>query len=284
MGKGKAHKRPIQGGKSSFLASGMAVPKLHPNPSEEDSLETLQEEKETTATIDETAPAQQWVRASLTLVPSPIGNLLDITFRAIEVLKAADVILCEDTRTSGQLLKHYQIKRPLMAYHAHNEHGVAEQLISRMQKGEKMALLSDAGTPGLSDPGFLLVRAVVQAGLKVECLPGATAMVPALVASGLPSDRFVFEGFLPLKKGRQTLLTQLAEEERTIVLYESPHRLAKTLQQLAEFLGAERKAVVVRELSKIFEEYKQGTLAELAQYYGTHQPKGEIVLVVAGKD
>lgn len=284
MGKGKAHKRPIQGGKKSFLASGMAMPKLYLNPSEENSLEPLQEEKETTVTKDDAGPAQQWVRASLTLVPSPIGNLLDITFRAIEVLKAADVILCEDTRTSGQLLKHYQIKRPLMAYHAHNEHGVAEQLISRMQKGEKMALLSDAGTPGLSDPGFLLVRAVVQAGLKVECLPGATAMVPALVASGLPSDRFVFEGFLPLKKGRQTLLTQLAKEERTIVLYESPHRLAKTLQQLAEFLSAERKAVVVRELSKIFEEYKQGTLAELAQYYGTHQPKGEIVLVVAGKD
>ncbi|MHA7130377.1 16S rRNA (cytidine(1402)-2'-O)-methyltransferase [Algoriphagus namhaensis] len=220
----------------------------------------------------------------LTLVPTPIGNLKDITLRAIEVLKDADVVLAEDTRTTGQLLKHLELKKPLQSYHMHNEHRAVEKLLDRMQKGERFALVSDAGTPAISDPGFLLVREVIEAGLEVQCLPGATAFVPALVASGLPSDRFTFEGFLPHKKGRKTRIEQLAEETRTMVFYESMHRLIKTLGQLAEVFGEDRKASVSREISKLHEETVRGTLTEIAEYYQTNPLKGELVLVVAGKD
>jgi len=219
--------------------------------------------------------------ASLYLIPTPIGNLADITFRAIEVLKSVDVILCEDTRTSGKLLKHYEISKPTQAYHQHNEHKVTEGLVKRMQAGEVLALISDAGTPAISDPGFLLGRACIKVGLEIECLPGATAFVPALVNSGLPSEKFVFEGFLPHKKGRQTRLKFLAEEERTIIFYESPHRLLKTLKQLEEFLG-DRQASVSRELSKMHEETVRASLSELHQYYEENTLKGEIVLVVEG--
>lgn len=219
---------------------------------------------------------------ALYLVPSPIGNLGDITYRAVEVLRNADAILCEDTRTSGILLKHYQISRPLVAYHAHNEHKVLQHIISRLQQGETLALLTDAGTPGISDPGFLLARECARNNIRVECLPGATAFVPALVQSGLPASRFVFEGFLPLKKGRQTMLRTLAAEPRTIILYESPHRLVKTLTELAGWLGADRQAAVCRELTKMFEETNRNTLANLAQHYSTTAPKGEIVLVIDG--
>lgn len=220
----------------------------------------------------------------LYLVPTPIGNLGDITYRAVDVLKNADVILCEDTRTSGVLLRHYNIQKPLTPYHAHNEHKVLNHLVEQLQAGKSFALLTDAGTPAISDPGFLLVRECVRNNIPVECLPGATAFVPALVQSGIPSNRFVFEGFLPLKKGRQTMMKQLAEEERTIILYESPHRLVKTLQELATFFGAERSAAVCRELTKMFEETRKGSLAELAAHYEQHGPKGEIVLVIAGKE
>jgi 16S rRNA (cytidine1402-2'-O)-methyltransferase len=220
----------------------------------------------------------------LYLVPSPIGNLGDITYRAVEVLKNADVILCEDTRTSSVLLKHYGISKPLTPYHQHNEHKVLGHLIAQIQDGKSMALITDAGTPGISDPGFLLVRECARNGIAVECLPGATAFVPALVQSGIPSDSFVFEGFLPLKKGRQTMMKKLAEEERTIVLYESPHRLVKTLQELATYLGSDRLAAVNRELTKMFEEVNRGPLEELAAYYEATPPKGEIVIVIAGKD
>lgn len=220
----------------------------------------------------------------LYLVPSPIGNLGDISYRAVEVLKAADVILCEDTRTSSVLLRHYQIQKPLTPYHQHNEHKVLSHIISQLQEGKTFALITDAGTPGISDPGFLLVRECVRNEIPVECLPGATAFVPALVQSGIPANRFVFEGFLPLKKGRHTLLTQLAAEERTIILYESPHRLVKTLKELATYLGEERYAAVCRELTKMFEETRKGTLGELAAHYEVHAPKGEIVLVIAGKE
>jgi 16S rRNA (cytidine1402-2'-O)-methyltransferase len=220
----------------------------------------------------------------LYLVPSPIGNLGDITYRAVEVLKNADVILCEDTRTSSVLLKHYGISKPLTPYHQHNEHKVLAHLVAQIQDGKTMALITDAGTPGISDPGFLLVRECARNGIAVECLPGATAFVPALVQSGIPSDSFVFEGFLPLKKGRQTMMKKLAEEERTIVLYESPHRLVKTLQELATYLGADRLAAVNRELTKMFEEVKRGSLAELAAYYEATPPKGEIVIIIAGKE
>jgi len=220
----------------------------------------------------------------LYLVPSPIGNLGDITYRAVEVLKQADGILCEDTRTSSVLLKHYNIQKPLTPYHQHNEHKVLAYLIEQLQAGKTYALITDAGTPGISDPGFLLVRECIKNNIPVHCLPGATAFVPALVQSGIPSNSFVFEGFLPLKKGRQTMLKKLAEEERTIVLYESPHRLVKTLQELGEYLGAGRQAAVCRELTKMFEETRKGALSELATHYTTHPPKGEIVLVVAGKD
>lgn len=218
----------------------------------------------------------------LYLVPTPIGNLADITFRAIEVLKSVDLILCEDTRSSGKLLKHYEIKKPLMAYHQHNEHKVTESLVNRMQAGETMAVITDAGTPAISDPGFLLSRACIEVGIEVQTLPGATAFVPALVNSGLACEKFVFEGFLPHKKGRQSRILALENEERTIVFYESPHRLIKTLNQLKEFWG-ERKASVSRELSKVFEENIRGTFSELITYYENHPLKGEIVLVVEGK-
>lgn len=220
---------------------------------------------------------------SLFLVPTPIGNLKDITLRAIEVLKTVDVILAEDTRTSGILLKHLEISRPFQSYHIFNEHKAVEKLVERMKKGEVFALISDAGTPAISDPGFLLVREVLAAGLEVQCLPGPTAFVPALVNSGLPNDRFVFEGFLPHKKGRKTRIDSLLEEVRTIIFYESPHRLIKTLEQLAEAFGPDRQACVSRELTKIHEENVRGTLSELVQYYQSNPLKGEIVLVVSGK-
>jgi 16S rRNA (cytidine1402-2'-O)-methyltransferase len=221
---------------------------------------------------------------SLYIVPTPIGNLADITLRALEVLKSVDLILTEDTRTSGFLLKHYTISKPLQSFHNFNEHKILASLIERMEKGEVMALVSDAGTPGISDPGFLIIRAALQANLKVECLPGPTAFVPALVKSGLPSDRFVFEGFLPQKKGRQTLLKQLAEEERTMIFYESPYRLVKTLEQFKEYLGADRKASVSRELTKMFEETVNGTIEEILTHFQAKEVKGEIVIVVAGKE
>jgi 16S rRNA (cytidine1402-2'-O)-methyltransferase len=220
----------------------------------------------------------------LYLIPSPIGNLGDITYRAVEVLKQADTILCEDTRSSAVLLKHYNISNPLTPYHQHNEHKILSHLIEQLQTGKTFALLTDAGTPGISDPGFLLVRECIRNNIRVECLPGATAFVPALIQSGIPSNRFVFEGFLPLKKGRQTLLKQLAEEERTIILYESPHRLVKTLQELATYFGAERNAAVCRELTKMFEETNKGTLSTLAQHYEKTPPKGEIVIIIQGKE
>jgi 16S rRNA (cytidine1402-2'-O)-methyltransferase len=219
----------------------------------------------------------------LWLVPSPIGNLADMTYRAVSVLQSADAILCEDTRTSGVLLRHYHIQKPLTPYHLHNEHKVLSLLIGRLKEGQQLALLTDAGTPGISDPGFLLVRECVREGIAVECLPGATAFVPALMQSGLPASSFVFEGFLPVKKGRQTALKAIAEEARTVILYESPHRLARTLRELAEHCGADRPAAVCRELTKLFEETRRGTLADLAAHYEAHPPKGEIVLVVGGK-
>lgn len=223
-------------------------------------------------------------RPNLYIVPTPIGNLKDITYRAVEVLKQADVILAEDTRTSGILLKHLEISRPLQSYHIFNEHKAVEKLVSRMKAGEYFALVSDAGTPAISDPGFLLVRAVLEAGLEVQCLPGATAFVPALVNSGLPNDRFVFEGFLPHKKGRKTRIEGLMEETRTMIFYESTHRIQKTLLQLSEAFGEDRQACVSRELTKLHEENVRGSLAELIEYYNTHSVKGEIVLVVAGKN
>lgn len=222
-------------------------------------------------------------RTSLYLVPTPIGNLADITLRALETLKSVDVILAEDTRTSGFLLKHYAISKPLQSFHNFNEHKILDGLIERMEKGEVMALVSDAGTPGISDPGFLLARACVEASLVIECLPGPTAFVPALVKSGLPSDRFVFEGFLPHKKGRQTMLRKLAEEERTMIFYESPYRLVKTLEQFIEYFGAERKGSVSRELTKMFEETVNGTLSEIVNHFKIKEVKGEIVIVIHGK-
>ncbi|MDO9552753.1 16S rRNA (cytidine(1402)-2'-O)-methyltransferase [Rhodonellum sp.] len=219
----------------------------------------------------------------LYLVPTPIGNLKDITLRAIEILKSVDVILAEDTRTTGKLLKHYEIHRPLQSYHVFNEHKTVERLLERLNNGEQMALVSDAGTPGVSDPGFLLVRAAKEAGLEVNCLPGATAFVPALVNSGLPTDRFTFEGFLPHKKGRKTRIENLLEENRTMIFYESPHRLAKTLLQFSEAFGPDRMASVSREMTKIYEENVRGTLQELIAYYEIHPIKGEIVIVLAGK-
>ena len=220
----------------------------------------------------------------LYLVPTPLGNLKDMTFRAIEVLQLVDVILCEDTRTSSKLLQHYQIQKPLSPYHQHNEHKIVGHLIDQLKGGKTFALITDAGTPGISDPAFLLVRDCIKEGIKVECLPGATAFVPALVNSGIPTNRFVFEGFLPLKKGRQTLLKQLAVEPRTIILYESPMRLVKTLKELAIYFGADRIASVSRELTKMFEENKQGSLADLAAYFESKTVKGEIVIVVAGAE
>lgn len=220
----------------------------------------------------------------LYLVPTPIGNLKDITLRALEVLKEVDLILAEDTRTSSHLLNHYQITKPLSPYHQHNEHKVLHHLVSQMLEGKKMAVVTDAGTPGISDPAFLLIRECIKVGIKVECLPGATAFVPALVNSGIPTNRFLFEGFLPVKKGRQTLLKQLAEEERTIIIYESPNRLIKTLEEFITYFGATRPCSISRELTKMFEENKRGTLAEVHEYFKDKTVKGEIVIVVAGKE
>lgn len=218
------------------------------------------------------------------LVPTPLGNLKDITLRAIEILQQVDLILCEDTRTSSKLLNHYSIEKPLTPYHQHNEHKIVAHLTDQLLAGKTMALITDAGTPGISDPAFLLVRECIQKNIKVECLPGAVAFVPALVNSGIPTNRFVFEGFLPLKKGRQTLLKKLAEEERTMIFYESPMRLVKTLEELATYFGAERTCSVSRELTKMFEENKRGSLQELAEYFKSKTVKGEIVIVVQGKE
>lgn len=218
----------------------------------------------------------------LYMVPTPIGNLEDISFRAIRVLKEADIILAEDTRTTAKLLKHYDIGTNMKSFHMHNEHKMLDQILSWLKTGMTIAQVSDAGTPGISDPGFLLVRACVENKVNVISLPGATAFVPALVNSGLPSDKFVFEGFLPVKKGRQTRLKFLAQENRTIIFYESPHKLLRTLKDLAEYLGADRKAAVSREISKMFEETKRGTLEELFQYFTEKVPKGEFVLIVDG--
>lgn len=218
----------------------------------------------------------------LFIVPTPVGNLEDMTFRAIRILREADLILAEDTRTSGFLLKHFEIGTPMISHHKFNEHKTVESVVQRIKAGQTVALISDAGTPAISDPGFLVVRTCIENEIEVECLPGATAFVPALVTSGLPNDRFCFEGFLPQKKGRQTRIRNLAGETRTMVFYESPFRLVKTLEQLAEVVGSERKASVAREISKLHEDVKRGTLAELALWYTLHPPKGEIVLIVAG--
>ncbi len=220
----------------------------------------------------------------LYLVPTPIGNLKDITLRSLEVLQTVDVILCEDTRTSSKLLLHYNINKPTSPYHQHNEHKILEHLITQMQSGKTFALITDAGTPAISDPAFLLVRECIKQNIKVECLPGATAFVPALVNSGLTTNRFVFEGFIPIKKGRQTLLKQLATEERTMIFYESPFRVIKTLENFAEYFGADRQCCVSRELTKMFEENKRGSLLEVAEYFKTHTLKGEVVIIVAGKE
>lgn len=218
----------------------------------------------------------------LYLIPTPIGNLEDITFRALRLLKEVDVVLAEDTRTTGFLMKHFEIKTPMISHHKFNEHKTLEKVVGRILNGETMALVSDAGTPAISDPGFLLVRACVAQGIEVETLPGPTAFVPALVNSGLPCDRFCFEGFLPQKKGRQTKLLQLSTEQRTMIFYESPFRLVKTLQQLSEAFGGERRASVSREISKLHEDTQRGTLNELHAHYCEHEPKGEIVIVVEG--
>jgi 16S rRNA (cytidine1402-2'-O)-methyltransferase len=218
----------------------------------------------------------------LYIIPTPIGNLADFTFRAVEVLKAVDLILAEDTRTSSVLLNHYQIQKPISPYHQHNEHKIVAHIADQMAAGKTIALLTDAGTPGISDPAFLLVRECVKNNIRVECLPGATAFVPALVNSGLPINSFCFEGFLPLKKGRQTMLKKLAEEERTMVFYESPMRLVKTLHNFIEYFGAERQCCVSRELTKKFEENKRGSLQEVHDYFNDKAVKGEIVIVVEG--
>jgi 16S rRNA (cytidine1402-2'-O)-methyltransferase len=220
----------------------------------------------------------------LHLVPTPLGNLKDITLRAIEVLQAVDVILCEDTRTSSRLLQHYNIQKPLSPYHQHNEHKILQHLVDQLLAGKNFALITDAGTPGISDPAFLLVRECIKNDIKIECLPGATAFVPALVNSGLPINRFVFEGFLPLKKGRHTLLTKLATEERTIVLYESPMRLVKTLAELITYFGSDRLCSISRELTKLYEENKRGTLQEVHEYFKQKEVKGEIVIIIQGRD
>ncbi|MBO9564136.1 MAG: 16S rRNA (cytidine(1402)-2'-O)-methyltransferase [Niastella sp.] len=220
----------------------------------------------------------------LYIVPTPIGNLQDITLRALEVLKKVDLILAEDTRTTIKLLNHYQVIRPLSPFHQHNEHQVLQHLVNQLMEGKDMALVSDAGTPGISDPGFLLVRECIKVGVKVECLPGSTAFVPALVNSGLPANRFAFEGFLPQKKGRQTIFKKLAEEERTMIFYESPHRLVKTLQDMMQYFGADRQCSVSRELTKMYEENARGTLQEVCEHFKKKEVKGEIVMVIAGKE
>ncbi|MBP92988.1 MAG: 16S rRNA (cytidine(1402)-2'-O)-methyltransferase [Flavobacteriaceae bacterium] len=219
----------------------------------------------------------------LYIVPTPIGNLQDMTFRAIDVLKSVDLILAEDTRTSGKLLKHFDISTPSQSHHMHNEHKTVDGLINKLKSGVTMALISDAGTPAISDPGFLLTRACIENNIEVDCLPGATAFVPALVNSGMPNDKFVFEGFLPVKKGRQTRLLFLAEETRTIIFYESPHKLIKTLTQFCEYFGDNRPVSVSRELSKLYEETIRGTAKDVLEYYTNKPPKGEIVVVVGGK-
>jgi len=220
----------------------------------------------------------------LYLVPTPLGNLKDITLRALEVLQQVDVILCEDTRTSSKLLQHYNIQKPLSPYHQHNEHKIVAHITEQLAAGKTMALITDAGTPGISDPAFLLVRECIRNNIKVECLPGATAFVPALVNSGLPINRFLFEGFLPLKKGRQTLMKQLADEERTMVFYESPMRLLKTLNEFIQYFGAERQSSVSRELTKMFEENFRGTLQQVHDHFSNKTIKGEIVIVVQGRE
>ena len=220
----------------------------------------------------------------LYIVPTPIGNLGDMTFRAVAILKEVDLILAEDTRTSGVLLKHYEINKSMFPYHQHNEHKITERLVEELLAGKTMALLTDAGTPGISDPAFFLVRAAIKNGIRVECLPGATAFVPALINSGLPSDSFCFEGFLPLKKGRHTILTALSAEKRTILLYESPMRLLKTLEQLITYFGEDRQCCVSRELTKKFEENARGTLKEVLEHFSVKGVKGEIVIVIAGKE
>ena len=218
----------------------------------------------------------------LYIVPTPVGNLSDMTFRAVEVLREADLILAEDTRTSSVLLKHYDIHRPLKSHHKFNEHQTVRLVKERILAGQNVALISDAGTPGISDPGFLLARTCAQEGIEVQTLPGATACIPALVSSGLPCDKFAFEGFLPQKKGRQTLLKTLSKETRSLVFYESPYRLVKSLEQMADAFGPERQCSVAREISKVHEEHRRGTLEEVAAWFREHEPKGEIVLVVAG--
>jgi 16S rRNA (cytidine1402-2'-O)-methyltransferase len=220
----------------------------------------------------------------LYIVPTPIGNLKDITLRALDVLKDVDLILAEDTRTTSHLLNHYEITKPMSPYHQHNEHKVLQHLVDQLIAGKKMALVTDAGTPGISDPAFLLIRECIKNNIRTECLPGATAFVPALVNSGIPSNRFAFEGFLPLKKGRQTLLRSLAEDERTMIFYESPMRLVKTLEEFAQVFGNDRQCCVSRELTKMFEENKRGTLKEVAEYFKQKTVKGEIVVVVEGKN
>ena len=220
--------------------------------------------------------------SKLILVPTPIGNLEDITLRAIRILKESDLILAEDTRTSGKLLKHLGVATPMQSYHMHNEHKMLDRILEKLKLGSQIALISDAGTPGISDPGFLLVRACVESEIPTECLPGSTALIPALVQSGFPSDRFIFEGFLPPKKGRQTRLKQWAEEPKTIVFYESPHKMSKTLLQLKTFLGGHRKISVSRELSKMFEETVRGTVDEVIEHFENKAPKGEFVVVIEG--
>lgn len=218
----------------------------------------------------------------LFIVPTPIGNLQDMTFRAINVLKSVDLILAEDTRVSGKLLKHFEINTKMQSYHMHNEHKILKSIVDKLKSGLEIALISDAGTPAISDPGFLLTRACVDEGIAIECLPGATAFVPALVNSGLPNDRFVFEGFLPIKKGRQTRLKLLAQETRTIVIYVSPHKLNKTLEEIVMYLGPDRQISVSRELSKIYEETLRGTAQSILEHYNSKQVKGEIVLIISG--
>ena len=220
----------------------------------------------------------------LYIVPTPVGNMEDMTFRAVRILKEVDLVLAEDTRTSGILLKHYEIKNALMSHHKFNDHGTSAGIVNRLQAGENVALISDAGTPGISDPGFFLVREAVRAGIEVQCLPGATAFVPALVSSGLPCDRFAFEGFLPQKKGRQTKLQSLKDEERTMIFYESPFRLVKTLLQFAEVYGGDRQVSVCREISKVHEESVRGSLTEVIAHFQEKEPKGEIVIVLAGRN
>jgi len=220
----------------------------------------------------------------LYIVPTPIGNLKDITLRALDVLKEVDLILAEDTRTSSHLLNHYQVTKPISPFHQHNEHKVLQHLVDQLASGKKMALVTDAGTPGISDPAFLLIRECIKNDIKVECLPGATAFVPALVNSGIPTNRFVFEGFIPLKKGRQTLLKSLVDEERTMIFYESPMRLVKTLEEFIQFFGEDRQCCVSRELTKMFEENKRGTLKDVCDHFKKKNVKGEIVIILQGKN